>query len=237
MPSISIIIPTYQHATTIVGCLEHLFAQTLKPDEIIVVDDGSTDETATLLLPFEDRIQIIRQENAGGNLARMRGLEAATGEWILFCDADAWFVPDGLAELADSLQEHTEASYAYSGFRFGWKQFRSFPFDPARLRRMNFIHTSALIRRAHFPGFDPQLKRLQDWDVWLTMLQRGHIGIHVPRELFRIIDADGRAGISQWQPSFLYRLPWHLIGWKPRAIQSYEQAREIILRKHHLPLS
>ncbi|MBI2551217.1 glycosyltransferase family 2 protein [Candidatus Uhrbacteria bacterium] len=234
MPTISLIIPAYQHARTLPRCLENLLAQTRRPEEIIVVDDGSTDGTSEILRPYAVKVNIIRQENRGSNRARMNGFAASMGDLICFCDADALFVPDALETLETALQEHPEASYAYSGFRFGWKRFPSYPFDPTRLREMNYVHTSALIRRDHFPGFDPTIRRLQDWDLWLTMLEQGHRGIFVPRELFKIIDGHGRKGISQWQPSFLYKIPWRRIGWMPRSIREYEEAREVVRRKHKI---
>jgi len=233
-PLISVIIPSYQHASTIVACLENVFAQTYQPLEVIVVNDGSTDNTEEILKPFVGRIKLINQTNQGSNPARNRGFAESTGELVIFCDADLVMQRNMLERLADALDQHPEAGYAYSAFRFGWKKFSSYPFDAVRLRQMNFIHTSALIRRKDFPGFDAGLKRFQDWDVWLTMLERGKEGIYVPEELFRVIDAHGRKGISQWRPSLLYRLPWRLLHWTPSSILKYGEARQIVLQKHGL---
>jgi len=231
---ISIIIPTYQHAQTIGACIESVLKQTLEPFEIIVVNDGSTDDTVHVLEPYAKRITILSQTNQGSNLARNNGFEVSTGDLVLFCDADVVMRADMLERLADALDGHLEASYAYSGFRFGWKAFRSFPFSAERLKKMNFIHTSALIRRKDFPGFDPAIRRFQDWDVWLTMLEQGKEGVFVDEELFRVENANGRVGISQWRQSFMYRIPWHMLGLMPVAMHSYEQARRIILKKHGL---
>jgi glycosyltransferase involved in cell wall biosynthesis len=234
MSRISVIIPTYQHAATIAGCLDSIFAQTRLPDEVIVVDDGSADGTRDVLGPYLDRITLRSQPNQGGNAARNNGFAASTGDLLLFCDADVMMRPDMLARLERALEEHPKASIAYSGFRFGWKSFRSFPFDASRLRRMNFIHTTSLVRRAHFPGFDPSIRRFQDWDVWLTMLGQGRTGTFVDEELFRVEDRGGRPAISQWRPSAWFRVPWNKIGWMPPSMRRYDAARRIIAEKHGL---
>jgi glycosyltransferase involved in cell wall biosynthesis len=232
--SLSVIIPTYQHAGTIAVCLESVFAQTLAPSEIIVVNDGSTDGTLSTLAPFLSRITLVNQEHQGGNVARNNGFALSRGERVIFCDADVIMRRDMLERLSQALDTHPEASYAYTGFRFGWKRFRSFPFSALRLRRMNYIHTTSLIRREHFPGFDPFLRRFQDWDVWLTMLEQSHGGVFVAEELFRVVDDQRRRGISQWRPSFLYHIPWRLFGWMPSSVRRYEDAKHVVVYKHHL---
>ncbi len=231
---ISVIIPSYQHAKTIAECLNSIFVQTRKPDEIIVVNDGSTDDTVRVLASFVGRVTIVTQANQGGNAARNNGFTRSTGDLVIFCDADVVMASDMLATMEKALADHPEASYAYGGFRFGWKSFPSFAFDAGLLRRMNFVHTTSLIRREHFPGFDPAIRRFQDWDVWLTMLGDGYLGTFVRRELFHVIDRSDRPGISQWRPSFLYRIPWHRLGWKPPSVRRYDEARHIIAAKHGL---
>ncbi len=234
MPTISVIIPSYQHAATIGACLDSVFAQTRLPDEVIVVNDGSTDGTETALAPYLARIVHIAQNNQGGNAARNRGFGASRGDLVIFCDADVVMRPDMLAKMERALDDHPEASYSYAGFRFGWKKFPSFPFDAKRLREMNYVHTTSLVRREHFPGFDPSIRRFQDWDVWLTMLENTHVGTFVDEELFQVIDRSDRPGISQWRPSFVYRIPWRLLGWRPKSVRGYDAAREIIVQKHRL---
>lgn len=233
-PLISVVIPTYQHARSLERCLDSVLAQSYQPLEIIVVDDGSTDNTPAVLDKYRNRITAIRQDNAGSNPARNRGLAEAKGEFVIFCDADVTMTPKMLEAMYNALQRHPEASYAYSGFWFGWKHFIGVPFSADELRKLNFVHTSSLVRRADFPGFDNAVRRLQDWDVWLTMLEQGKTGVLVPETLFQVgIDGASRIG-SSWLPSFVYRFPWSGLGWKPRRVQKYEEAREIIKQKHHL---
>ncbi len=231
-PTISIVIPTYQHAREIGACLESIFKQTFTDYEIIVVNDGSTDNTLEVLKPYESRIQLVTQENRGGNAARNRGFDLSRGDYVIFCDADIVMRPDMLATMLQALKEHPEASYAYSSFHFGWKAFRLWPFDAAKLRQMNYIHTTSLLRREHFPRFDEKIRRLQDWDLWLTMLEQGHTGYWIPDMLFRAIPHDG--GISTWVPGVFYRIPWRKFGIRIKTVEKFLEAEKIMRAKHHL---
>ncbi|MFC1788099.1 glycosyltransferase family 2 protein [Patescibacteria group bacterium] len=233
-PTVSIIIPTFQHATTIKVCLESILNQTHPPYEIIVVNDGSTDWTLTILDEYRDRIRLINQPNLGGNIARNNGFKVATGKYVIFCDADVRMRPYMLERMVRTLEEHPEVSYAYCQFRLGWKKFHSYKFSARRLRRINYIHTTSMIRREHFPGFDERINRFQDWDLWLTMLKNGHRGIFISKTMFKIQTTNARVGISKWRPSALHMIPWRLIRWMPPAIKYYEEARKIIAKKHGL---
>ena len=228
---ISIIIPTYQHASVLSLCLKAIFAQSRLPDEIIVVNDGSSDETEKILEPFMDRIVYLFQENKGNQIARMRGFQQSTGSLILFCDADVLMHPTMLEKMEKTIKEHPEVSYVYSSFRFGWK---CFSFDVERLKKMNYIHTSTLIRRDDFPGFDFQLKKFQDWDLWLTLLEREKKGIFLNEVLFEVLVSARRGGISDWIPSFMYQWPWKCFSRKKKAIRAYEEGKKILFKKHHL---
>lgn len=236
-PTISIVIPSYQHAAELPLCLESIFAQTFSDYEIIIVNDGSTDGTAEAIAPqlagtHRERITYVEQENRGGNAARNRGASMARGAFILFCDADVLMRPDMLQQMLDALAAAPGASYAYSDFKFGWKKFNLWPFDGAKLRELNYIHTTSLIRREHFPGFDESIRRLQDWDLWLTMLEQGHPGVWVPELLFTCLPHKG--GISLWVPGIFYRIPWRKFGIRIATVEKFHAAREILAKKHGL---
>ena len=232
---ISVIIPTYQHADTLPNCLDSVLAQSYGHLEIVVVDDGSTDDTQDVLRDYQAKVvKVILQENQGSNPARNRGLREARGEFVIFCDADVIMKPKMLERMFKVLRDHPEVSYAYSAFTFGWKLFRGVLFSEKLLKERNFIHTTSLVRRLDFPGFDPNIKRLQDWDVWLTMLERRKIGRLIPDALFHVqIDKESRIG-SQWLPSFMYWFPWDYLPWKPKAIKRYHTAKAVIKAKHGL---
>jgi len=232
--SISVIIPTYQHASTISQCLDSIFNQTLLPDEIIVVNDGSTDNTEGVLAEYSSQIHYIKQSNQGAPVARNRGFDESTGDFVIFWDADLIGEPRMLETLQRALTEHSEASWSYPSFRWGRKVFKGKKFDAVELRKQNYIHTTALIRRDSFSGFDPSLKRFQDWDLWLTMSENGDSGVWVDEVLFDVLIEKGREGYSRWLPSILYKFPWPVFGWTPKAITEHDEAKKIVATKHGL---
>jgi glycosyltransferase involved in cell wall biosynthesis len=92
MTTISVVIPTYNRANTILDAVTSVLGQSRAADEVIVIDDGSTDETASLLEPFASKIRLFTQSNAGVAAARNRGIRESKGEWITFLDSDdVWF--------------------------------------------------------------------------------------------------------------------------------------------------
>lgn len=92
LPTVSVVIPTYNYGRFIAAAIDSALRQTYAPLEVIVVDDGSTDETPEALGPYCGRVSYILQKNAGPSAARNRGIRAARGEWIAFLDADdIWF--------------------------------------------------------------------------------------------------------------------------------------------------
>ncbi len=234
-PLISVIIPTYQHARSLPGCIDSVLAQQDVQIEIIVVDDGSTDNTAEVLAVYGTQITVVQQNNQGANFARNRGLKEAQGKYVIFADADVIMKPRMLTTCLAALASAPDnVAYAYTGFRFGWKTFYGVPFSAEHLRRVNFAHTTSLVRRKDFPGFDEAVRRFQDWDVWLTMLAQGKYGVLVPGIWFHVrIDGTSRIG-SSWLPTFVYRLPWKRLPWTPKRVIKYKTARDIIATKHHL---
>lgn len=118
-PLISIIIPAYNIAPYLSRCLESLIVQTYRQLEIIVVDDGSTDETGAIIDDWagkDSRIKAIHKENGGVSSARMAGIAAATGEWIGFVDGDDYAEPEMFAHLLKNAQEHG-ADISHCGYQ------------------------------------------------------------------------------------------------------------------------
>lgn len=103
MNSVSVIIPTYNRAHCICDAIDSALMQIPPPDEIIVIDDGSTDNTLDVLKVYDDRITIIRQANAGSGAARTAGLRRARGDWLTFIDSDDVWRQGRLALLHEDL--------------------------------------------------------------------------------------------------------------------------------------
>ncbi len=232
---ISVIIPVYNHAKTLKTAMESVHSQSYRPMEVIIVNDGSTDnfrEAADTVMKDEKYkefgIVIINQENRGAPAARNRGFSASKGEYVIFFDADTIASSDMMSKMKTALENHPDASYAYSGYRFGWKAMKPVVFDMKMLKRNNFIDVTALIRRNDFPGFDEAIKKFQDWDLWLTMLEKNKTGVCVPEILYKKI-VGGRIGISRWLPKFAYRLPWTM-----KEVRRFHEARLIVMKKHGL---
>lgn len=103
-PLVSVIIPTYNRVRLLPAALESVLGQTYSPIEVIVVDDGSSDETPELLRSYGDRIRVLRQANAGPSTARNRGIALARGEIIAFLDSDDQWLPTKIERQVASLE-------------------------------------------------------------------------------------------------------------------------------------
>ena len=227
---ISVIIPTFNKPEVLKKCLQALQEQTWTDFEIIVVDDGSNDKEGVRNIVEQFSVtQFIQQSNQGAPRARNEGFKASNGEYVIFLDDDVVLKPQALEKMYNVI-EYSQVDFVYSSFKLGLKKMPSQVFDINSLRKMNDIHTSSLIKRSSFPGFDESLKRFQDWDLWLTITSRGGKGQFINEFLFEIIDTNGT--ISTWWPSFVYKLPWPILGFFPKSIKWYLDAVDIIRKKH-----
>jgi glycosyltransferase involved in cell wall biosynthesis len=191
---ISVIIPAYNASATIGGCLAALRSQTLEPGsyEIIVVDDGSTDDTAEVVLPFG--LRLIRQANAGPASARNHGAEEARGELLLFTDADCAPAPDWMERMAEAFSdpEVVGAKGTYRTrqvelvARFVQLEYES---KYARMRRwdqIDFVDTySAAYRRDVFlsnGGFDTRFRTssVEDQEFSFRLARQGYRLVFMP---------------------------------------------------------
>lgn len=231
---ISIIIPVYNQADKLRKTLISIVNQTYTDWEVIIVNDGSKDAPENIFAEFSKTIKVankflfLNQENKGAPSARNRGLKEARGEYVLFCDADAELKIEALEVLSAALENNRQYSYAYSSFLWGNKLFKLGPFDAEKLKQGPYIHTMSLVRRSDLPAsaWDEKIKKFQDWDLWLTMLESNKIGIWVDRVLFKISPG---GTISSWLPSFAYRFFPFL-----KAVKKYNEAMVIIKQKHEL---
>lgn len=231
---VSIIIPVYNQADKLIKTLESILAQSYQDFEVIIVNDGSEDGVADKFADFSKQISgpqrflFLDQENKGAPAARNRGYKESKGVYLLFCDADAILNKDALEIMVKVLEKYESSSYTYSSFHWGRKLFKCGPFDGEKLKKEPYIHTMSLIRRKDFPesGWDESLKKFQDWDLWLSMLEQGKTGIWINIPLFTIAPG-GR--ISSWLPSFAYKLLPFL-----GVVKRYNKWKRIIQEKHGL---
>jgi glycosyltransferase involved in cell wall biosynthesis len=187
MPTISVIIPAYNAERTILQTIASVQQQTFSDFELIVINDGSKDQTIELLNNVVDeRLKIFSYENGGLPVARNRGISHATGEFMAFLDADDLWTADKLESQLTALQQHPEAGVAYSWTYFMDEQGKSSSLgEPlffignvyAQLLVSNFIASGSnpLIRRQAVESvgeFDTTLKSCEDWDYWLRLAAR-----------------------------------------------------------------
>jgi hypothetical protein len=233
-PLVSVIIPVHADVELLNRVLASLAQQTYRYIEVIVVDNGLGSRIDRVVNTWGSQLSIRLERfsaNQGGPVARNHGVAVSTGEYILVLDHDACLKREAIESFLRTLQEHPEADAVYASHRFGWKRFFAPPFDAELLKRVNYIHTSSLMRRAAFPGFDPALTKFQDWDLWLTMVARGSSMVAINKVLFSLKPG---GTMSAWLPSFAYRLPWEKIGWVPKRLIRYREAERIIRDKHNL---
>lgn len=165
------------------------------------------------------KVVVVYDQGKGANWARNKGFESVDTEFVLFSDDDIRWLPRGVESLRNALDINPEVSYSYGSFMLDEDLISSEQFSADLLRGdHNFISTMSLIRSADFPGFDEQIKRLQDWDLWLTMLENGKVGIHCGEIIF-VTSRNNSTGISSFcVPGLL----------------SLEEAEYIIKTKHGL---
>lgn len=190
-PTISVIIPTYNRAHLLGRAIQSVLEQTYRDFEIIVVDDGSTDNTEEVVKSFNDeRIRYIRRErNKGGAAARNTGIKAARGEYIAFQDSDDEWSPQKLEkQMAVFKRAPLNVGVVYTGFwRIEGNKKVYIPHVMIRQKQGN-IHNSllegcfvaastAIVRKDCFTkvgAFDERLPCFQDWELWLRISKYYH---------------------------------------------------------------
>jgi glycosyltransferase involved in cell wall biosynthesis len=185
-PLSSVIIPAYNQGQYLGEAIESVLRQTRQDFEIIVVDDGSTDDTRAVVAGYRDpRIRYLYQQNQGLPAARNTGIRAAEGEYLSFLDSDDLFLPHKLELLTGQLEQHPEAGLAAGqAIPFDeWGQHPDqlfdapLPSDGARLLLHNPLHVGSVVLRRSWQQrvglFDATLRSYEDWDLWLRLLRAG----------------------------------------------------------------
>ena len=118
--SISVVIPAYNAEAYIERAIESVLAQTYAPDEILVVDNGSTDRTAEKIRQYEPKVQYLFEAKAGPGTARNRGIRAAGGDWIAFLDSDDQWFSEKLQKQVEHLCRHPELVWTFTNYLIFW---------------------------------------------------------------------------------------------------------------------
>ena len=148
-------------------------------------------------------IEIHDTDGKGAAWARNEGFKYCESPFVLFSDDDIYWHHQALEVMVQALENHPETSFSFGSYLCdGHLVGRPFRWDVHELYARNYISTMSLIRSEHFPGFDQQLDRLQDWDLWLTMVEAGHQGIYCMDQLFCTGIQEGdisSTGADVWQ--------------------------------------
>jgi glycosyltransferase involved in cell wall biosynthesis len=181
-PLISVILPTYNRGWIVTEAIESVLAQADVAFELIVVDDGSTDDTPRLLESYGNRIRVLRQPNRGVSAARNRGIRASTGALLAFLDSDDLWLPGKLAAQAaffathpDALICQTEETWIRRGLRVnpGRRHRKESGMIFERSLHLCLVSPSAVMIRRQLLDrvglFDEDLPACEDYDLWLRV--------------------------------------------------------------------
>lgn len=211
---VSIIIPTYNCGAYIEGLIDSIMEQTYTKYEVIVVDDGSTDNTEEIVGQYNGITYIPLSKNMGAQQARKVGREAMKGSYAVFLDADSLLTQNYLTKLLTALDGNKKAGFAYCDRIIGleqnenthWIKKKSGRFSKDRLFKGNYISFCSMVRADAIQDFDDNVDRLQDWDFWLSIIKVGWGAVYVSGYLFIMFMRPG--GISshmeRWDSSISY---------------------------------
>ena len=224
-PTISAIIPCYNGAAFLRETLESVLSQTLPVLEVIVVDDGSADDSGAIAESFGPIVRVIRQSNQGESVARNRGIDEAKGEWIAFVDADDLWSPEKLRLQCQQISDDVIGVYT-AVTRFGAQQ-GEITFDVSDKERQSLefvalnspIHISSLlVRKTHAPRFPTWTKYGEDMVFQMELVLAGrlayvdevvtHYRIHkAGQSRWMLIELQWNATVQRWMTDNRDRVP------------------------------
>lgn len=190
-PLVSVVIPCYNHAHFLVEAIDSVMKQTYRSFEIIIVDDGSTDDTSKIASGYTDP-RLIHQDNLGLSAARNAGLEASRGSYVVFLDADDRLLPNALEAGVNALDAHPDCSFVFGRCRVIAKDGSPVASGPQpriesrhylELLRDNYIWNPAQVmyRREIFKtfgAFDTTVSAAADYDLYLRITRNSPIHNH-----------------------------------------------------------
>jgi hypothetical protein len=187
-PPVSVVIPVFNMARWVGDAIESALAQTVPAGdvEVIVVDDGSTDESAAVARRYAPRVRLVQQPNRGLPAARNAGVRASRGRFLCFLDADDRILPEKTAVQLACFAARPDVGLVYGGWRYvdeagrplperGWSPHEGDVLEPLLVGNLICVH-AALVRREPVEragGFDESLTAVEDWDLWLRTAREG----------------------------------------------------------------
>ena len=183
--SVGVVVPAYNHAAFLGDALDSLMAQTRRPDRIVVVDDDSSDDPASVTRRYPD-VELIRQPNGGPSAARNRGLAALATDYVMFLDADDRLLPQAIARSLDCHRDNPGCGFVYGAHRrvgpalesLGPPIYNACGASAYRdLLRGNMVAScpSVMFDRARLVecgGFDPEVRGCEDYDAYFRLARR-----------------------------------------------------------------
>jgi glycosyltransferase involved in cell wall biosynthesis len=197
VPLVSVIIPCYNQGRFLAQSINSVLEQDYARKEIIVVNDGSWDNTATVAQSFEDVIYI-QQPNAGLSAARNRGLQQCKADYVLMLDADDLLLPGCISTQVDAIQKNRELAFVSGGHIKTDAALNELSRESSPVERDHFLHllrgnyigmhAAVLFRRSIFDEFsyDTALKAVEDYDLYLEIARKYPVAHHtVPLTVYR----------------------------------------------------
>lgn len=186
---VSVIIPNYNHARYLSDAIDSILAQTYSNYEILVIDDGSTDNSREVAAQYGDKINYIYKDNAGLSAARNTGIRRSKGEFIALLDADDMYQPEFMQTLVQVLKTRKAVDGVYCGYQFytdegepmSQIENRVFPDDQMYKTFWGanyWVPECVIMRRKCYETagpYDESLRALEDWDVWLRILAQHRV--------------------------------------------------------------
>jgi len=191
MPRVSVVIPTYNYARYVGKAIQSVLEQDYPNLEVIVVDDGSIDQTKEVVKPYLARIKYLYQQNGGTAAALNLGIGSSTGKYVCWLSSDDYFLPDKVAKQVNLMENDLTLGFSYTSFvvidGLGNRQYEVHsPFYPEprvmalKLLGGCFVNgSSVMLRKAALEQvglFDPTVVTAHDYDLWFKLLRHYRCG-------------------------------------------------------------
>jgi glycosyltransferase involved in cell wall biosynthesis len=192
--TVTVVITNYNYGHLVSQAVRSALAQRHPADAVLVVDDGSTDDSPEVLRELPTDVRVVRREHQGVIATRNAALDLVSTDWLVFLDADDILMPEFLERTLAVVrrQDHPQLGFVYTAARTisnGRRgHFPSRRFNRDLLGRFNYITNTALLRRSAVAaiGYSAEMEAVghEDWDLYLSLVESGWHGVLVPRPLF-----------------------------------------------------